>query len=69
MPVIYYPLEEDDRSTGFLLPTYTTSSIKGSGLSNAFFWAIDRSQDATFYHDCYSKTGQGSALNTGSSLP
>ena len=59
VPVIYYPLDEDDRSTGFLLPTYTTSSIKGTGLSNAFFWAIDRSQDATFYHDFYSKTGQG----------
>ena len=61
VPLIYYPLEEDDRSTGFLIPTYTTSSIKGSGLSNAFFWAIDRSQDATFYHDYYSKTGQGIA--------
>ncbi|HYN08434.1 MAG TPA: putative LPS assembly protein LptD [Vicinamibacterales bacterium] len=59
VPVIYYPLSEDDRSTGFLLPTYSTSSFKGTGLSNAFFWAIDRSQDATFYHDWYSKTGQG----------
>jgi LPS-assembly protein len=59
VPVIYYPLSEDDRSTGFLLPTYSTSTIKGTGLSNAFFWAIDKSQDATFYHDFYSKTGQG----------
>jgi LPS-assembly protein len=59
VPVIYYPLSQDDRSTGFLLPTYSTSSIKGTGLSNAFFWAIDRSQDATFYHDWYAKTGQG----------
>jgi LPS-assembly protein len=59
VPLIYYPLNEDDRSTGFLLPSYTTSSIKGTGLSNAFFWAIDRSQDATFYHDFYSKAGQG----------
>jgi LPS-assembly protein len=59
VPLIYYPLDDDDRSTGFLLPTYSTSSIKGTGLSNAFFWAIDRSQDATFYHDFYSKTGMG----------
>jgi LPS-assembly protein len=59
VPVIYYPLSEDDRSTGFLLPTYSASTIRGTGLSNAFFWAIDRSQDATFYHDYYSKAGQG----------
>ncbi len=59
VPIIYYPIGEDDRSTGFLLPTYSTSTIKGTGLSNAFFWAIDRSQDATLYHDLYSKTGQG----------
>jgi LPS-assembly protein len=59
VPVIYYPLSEDDRSTGFLLPTYSASTIRGTGLSNAFFWAIDRSQDATFYHDWYSKAGQG----------
>ena len=59
VPVIYYPLSEDDRSTGFLLPTYSASTVRGTGLSNAFFWAIDRSQDATFYHDWYSKAGQG----------
>ena len=58
-PIIYYPLGEDDRSTGFLMPTYTASSAQGSGLSNAFFWAIDRSQDVTFYHNWFSKAGQG----------
>ena len=26
---------------------------QGQTLSNAFFWAINRSQDATLYHDCY----------------
>src|SRR5262249_15827204 len=28
-------------------------------IHNAFFWAIDRSQDATIQHDYYSKIGQG----------
>ena len=28
-------------------------------MHNAFFWAIDRSQDVTFMHDWFSKTGQG----------
>jgi hypothetical protein len=58
LPVMYYPLGEDDRSTGFLLPSYTSNSTLGTGISNALFWAISRSQDATFYHTWYSKAGQ-----------
>ena len=59
LPAIYYPLHEDQRSTGFLMPTYGTSTVRGGSLSNAFFWAINRSQDATFFHDWFSKAGQG----------
>jgi len=59
VPALYYPLHESGRSTGFLIPTYGTSTVRGSSLSNAFFWAIDRSQDATFYHDWFTQTGQG----------
>jgi LPS-assembly protein len=59
LPVFYYPISKDDRATGFLIPTYGSSTIRGQTLSNAFFWAISRSQDATVLHDMYSKTGQG----------
>jgi LPS-assembly protein len=59
LPVIYYPINKEDRSTGFLIPTYGTSTYRGGSISNAFFWAISRSQDATFFHDWYTKTGQG----------
>lgn len=59
MPIFYYPVQEDDRATGFLLPQYGSSIIRGQTLSNAFFWAINRSADATVFHDLYSKTGQG----------
>lgn len=59
LPIFYYPVQEDDRATGFLLPSYGSSTIRGQSLSNAFFWAISRSQDATFMHDWYTKTGQG----------
>jgi LPS-assembly protein len=59
MPVFYYPVNKEDRSTGFLIPLYGTSTVKGQTLSNAFFWAINRSHDATFLHDWFSKTGQG----------
>jgi LPS-assembly protein len=59
LPLIYYPIQDDDRATGFLLPTYGSSTLRGQALSNAFFWAIGRSQDATFFHDWFTRTGQG----------
>ena len=59
LPIFYYPINKENRATGFLMPLYGTSTIKGHTLSNAFFWAINRSQDATFLYDWFSKTGQG----------
>ncbi len=59
VPIIYYPTNEEDRATGILLPTYGASTVQGQIISNAFFWAINRSQDATITHEWYSKTGQG----------
>ena len=59
LPVLYYPTKEDDRATGFLIPTYGSSTLRGQSIHNAFFWAINRSQDATILHDWFSKTGQG----------
>jgi lipopolysaccharide assembly outer membrane protein LptD (OstA) len=61
LPILYYPVKTKDeaRSTGFLMPTYGTSSAHGFTLNNAFFWAIDRSQDLTVMHDWFTKTGQG----------
>ncbi|HMJ85968.1 MAG TPA: putative LPS assembly protein LptD [Vicinamibacterales bacterium] len=59
LPVLYYPTKKEDRATGFLLPSYGSSTLRGQSIHNAFFWAIDRSQDATVFHDWYSNTGQG----------
>ena len=59
LPILYYPIDKQDRSTGFLIPNYGVSTVRGQTLSNAFFWAINRSQDATVFHDWFSKTGQG----------
>jgi LPS-assembly protein len=58
VPILYYPTTEEDRATGFLIPTYGISTLRGHTVSNAFFWAIDRSQDATFEHDWYSRGAQ-----------
>src|SRR5262245_270664 len=59
LPAIYYPIQKSGRATGFLLPTYGTSTTRGQALSNAFFWAIGRSHDATFFHDWFTRAGQG----------
>jgi LPS-assembly protein len=59
LPILYYPTKKEDRATGFLIPTYGSSSLRGQSIHNAFFWAINRSQDATILHDWSSKTGQG----------
>jgi hypothetical protein len=59
LPVLYYPIKNEDRATGFLLPTYGSSTLRGQSLSNAFFWAMGDSQDATFFHDWFTNTGQG----------
>ena len=59
LPYAYYPLHKEQRSTGFLLPNYGSSTLRGQAISNAFFWAIGRSQDATLFHDWFTRTGQG----------
>jgi LPS-assembly protein len=61
LPIMYYPLSKENRNTGFLMPSYGSSTVKGQTISNAFFWAINRSQDATFLHDWFSKSGQSIA--------
>ncbi len=58
LPYMYYPINKDKRSTGFLLPSYGASSTLGQGLTNYFFWVLGRSMDATFYHTLQSKAGQ-----------
>ena len=59
LPLLYYPIQEDDRATGVLMPQYGSSLAMGSSISNAFFWAINRSQDATFFHDWMFSRGHG----------
>jgi LPS-assembly protein len=59
LPAFYYPIQEDDRATGFLMPIYGNSTYRGQTLTNQFFWAINRSMDATLSHDWFTKTGHG----------
>jgi len=59
LPIMYYPIQDDDRATGILIPTYGTSTARGQSISNAFFWAINRSQDLTVFQDWLFSRGTG----------
>jgi len=58
-PILYFPTKEDGRATGFLIPTYGYTSLRGNAIHNGFFWAMSRWQDATFLYDWFSKSGSG----------
>jgi LPS-assembly protein len=59
LPWMYYPINKGGRATGLLMPSYGNSTLRGQTLSSAFFWAINRSQDATLHYEYSSKAGQG----------
>ncbi len=62
VPILYFPFatlpaERLPRQSGFLIPNFGTSSIKGTILGESVFWAINRSMDAHLGADYYSKRG------------
>jgi LPS-assembly protein len=59
LPWMYYPINEGERATGFLIPQYGNSLLRGQTLSNAFFWAINRSSDLSLNNDWFSRAGMG----------
>lgn len=61
-PVFYFPyathpVEREARHTGFLIPTVGNSSTRGYIAGDSFYWAINRSLDATFGAEYFSKRG------------
>jgi LPS-assembly protein len=56
-PVATHPLEHLPRQSGFLIPSFGTSSIKGTTFGDSFFWAINRSMDATLGVEYFSSRG------------
>ena len=61
-PYFVYPIKTD-RQSGFLIPEPGHSTTNGYNISNAYFWAINRSQDATIRHTYYEKRGHRFSLN------
>jgi LPS-assembly protein len=61
LPWVYWPLQDDPRQTGLLIPAIGSSSRKGFMISESFFWAISRSADLTLTYENYAQAGSGFA--------
>jgi LPS-assembly protein len=52
-PVFYFPWGmfpvKTERQSGFLIPEIALSTRNGAIMNNAYFWAISKDKDATFY--------------------
>lgn len=60
-PYLIFPVKAK-RQSGFLLPRIGFSDIGGLELGNAYFWAITKNMDATFYLDVGTIRGVGEGL-------
>ena len=61
MPVLYAPYFnfpiDDCRQSGFLFPTYSTSSINGVGIGLPYYWNIAPNYDDTITPRIYTESG------------
>jgi LPS-assembly protein len=62
IPIFYFPyathpVSHEARQTGFLMPSGGRSSTNGNEIGDAFYWAINRSMDATIGGEYFSKRG------------
>ena len=62
IPIFYFPfashpVTREARHTGFLIPTAGNSNTNGYIVGDSFYWAINRSLDATIAADYFSKRG------------
>lgn len=67
-PLFYLPYvrgtaTDRARSTGFLIPSTSTSTTKGRSLRESFYWAINRSADATLSTEYFSERGPAGSVN------
>ena len=60
-PVFYFPWGmfpvKTERQSGFLIPEIALSTRNGTIINNAYFWAISKDKDATFYANYIGKRG------------
>jgi LPS-assembly protein len=57
LPYVTHPVDADARQSGLLLPVLGTSSTKGTVVGESIYLVINRSMDATFGTQYFSKRG------------
>ena len=57
LPYVTHPVDTNNRESGLLLPVFGTSSTKGTILGESIYLVINRSTDATFGTQYFSKRG------------
>lgn len=63
LPAFYRPLGRKDRQSGFLTPSIGNSSRLGFMLGEGYYWAINRSYDATYRAQYFSQRGFAHTLD------
>lgn len=63
LPFASIPIEQRDRQSGFLTPTFGFSGNKGFRVSGAYFQTLGRSADVTIRGDLYTQRGIGYGLD------
>jgi LPS-assembly protein len=56
-PYATHPVQRQPRQSGFLMPIFGTSNVKGTILGDSFYWAINRSMDATVGAQIFTQRG------------
>ncbi len=62
-PVFYKAMKEQPRKSGFLTPNIGNSSRRGKMLGLGYYWAINRSYDATYRAQWFTQRGLAHNLN------
>lgn len=57
LPFATHPVENIGRQSGFLIPTVGQSSVKGFTFGESYYWAVNRSTDATLGAEYFSRRG------------
>ena len=57
MPYVTHSVDSLGRQSGFLIPTFGTSTTKGTIVGESIYWVINRSTDMTLGSEYYSQRG------------
>ncbi len=63
IPAFYKSLEKEPRKSGFLIPSIGNSSRRGKMVALGYFWAINRSYDATYRSQWFTQRGLAHLLD------